>query len=155
VSGRPAIVALPAPRPYGDFGKVADWRINESLPGAVGAFVDWLINESGWTVEEAGQQTAIRPRHIAILFRRFRNFRTYVVKLVEAVEASEKLNVTMLLQAVRAQNQPQRTRNERPRHMPGCRHTSVYAVRFKEHDIWGVTAGILRNLWERIYSERP
>ncbi|WP_407123432.1 UvrD-helicase domain-containing protein [Bradyrhizobium sp. STM 3561] len=80
VSGRPTIVALPAPRPYGDFGKVTDWRINESLPGAVGAFVDWLVNESGWTVEEAGQETAIRPRHIAILFRRFRNFRTDVTR---------------------------------------------------------------------------
>jgi 8-oxo-dGTP pyrophosphatase MutT (NUDIX family) len=31
--------------------------------------------------------------------------------------------------------------------------TTVYAVRYKEHDIWGVTAGILRNLWERIYRE--
>ncbi|SFP36920.1 UvrD-like helicase C-terminal domain-containing protein [Bradyrhizobium sp. Ghvi] len=80
VSGRPTIVALPAPRPYGDFGKVTDWRINESLPGVVGAFVDWLVNESGWTVDEAGQETAIRPRHIAILFRRFRNFRTDVTR---------------------------------------------------------------------------
>ena len=80
VNGRPTIVALPAPRPYGDFGKVTDWSINESLPGAVGAFVDWLINESGWTVEEAGQEIAIRPRHIAILFRRFRNFRADVTR---------------------------------------------------------------------------
>ncbi|WP_050625984.1 UvrD-helicase domain-containing protein [Bradyrhizobium viridifuturi] len=80
VSGQPTIVALPAPRPYGDYGKVTDWCINESLPGAVGAFVDWLINESGWTVEEGGQQTAIRPRHIAILFRRFRNFRADVTR---------------------------------------------------------------------------
>lgn len=80
VSGRPTIVALPAPRPYGDFGKVTDWRINESLPSAVGAFVDWLINESGWTVEEAGEEIAIRPRHVAILFRRFRNFRTDVTR---------------------------------------------------------------------------
>lgn len=79
-SGRPTIVALPVPRPYGDFGKVTDWRINESLPGAVGAFVDWLIGESGWTVEEAGRQTAIQPRHIAILFRRFRNFRADVTR---------------------------------------------------------------------------
>lgn len=80
LDGRPTVVALPAPRPYGDFGRVTDWRINESLPGAVGAFVDWLINESGWMVEEAGQQTAIRPRHIAVLFRRFRNFRTDVTR---------------------------------------------------------------------------
>ena len=27
---------------------------------------------------------------------------------------------------------------------------SVYAIQFKEYNIWGVTAGILRNLWERI-----
>jgi ATP-dependent helicase/nuclease subunit A len=80
VRGRPTIVALPAPRPYGDFGKVTDWRINESLPSAVGAFVDWLINESGWKVEEAGQEIAIRPRHIALLFRRFRNFRADVTR---------------------------------------------------------------------------
>lgn len=80
VSGRPTIVALPAPRPYGDYGKVTDWRINESLPGAVGAFVDWLVNESGWTVEEEGQKIAIRPRHVAILFRRFRNFRADVTR---------------------------------------------------------------------------
>ncbi len=32
--------------------------------------------------------------------------------------------------------------------------TSVYAIRFNEHDIWGVTAGILRNLRERIYMDR-
>lgn len=80
VNGRPTIVALPIPRPYGDFGKVTDWSINESVPGAVGAFVDWLINESGWTVEEAGQLVAIRPRHVAILFRRFRNFRADVTR---------------------------------------------------------------------------
>jgi len=32
--------------------------------------------------------------------------------------------------------------------------TSVYAVRFGEHNIWGVTAGILWNLRERIHGAR-
>jgi ATP-dependent exoDNAse (exonuclease V) beta subunit len=59
---------------------VTDYRINESLPGAVGAFIDWLINESGWTVEELGHLVPIRPRHVAILFRRFRSFRTDVTR---------------------------------------------------------------------------
>jgi len=76
VTARPTIIALPVPRPYGDYGRVTAWRIDESLPGAVGAFIDWLINNSGWTVEEAGQLVPIRPRHVAILFRRFRSFRT-------------------------------------------------------------------------------
>jgi superfamily I DNA/RNA helicase len=80
VTDRSTIVALPVPKPYGDFGKVTDYRINESLPGAVGAFVDWLINESGWTVEEEGHLVPIRPRHIAFLFRRFRSFRTDVTR---------------------------------------------------------------------------
>jgi 8-oxo-dGTP pyrophosphatase MutT (NUDIX family) len=31
--------------------------------------------------------------------------------------------------------------------------TSVYAIGFKEHNIWGATAGILRNLWECIYID--
>ena len=30
--------------------------------------------------------------------------------------------------------------------------TSVYAIAFNERKVWGVTAGILRNLWERIYT---
>ena len=30
--------------------------------------------------------------------------------------------------------------------------TCVYAIPFKDHKIWGVTAGILRNLWERLYA---
>jgi ATP-dependent helicase/nuclease subunit A len=80
VTTRPTIIALPVPRPYGDYGKVTAWRIDESLPGAVGAFTDWLINNSGWTVEDAGRLVPIRPRHVAILFRRFRSFRTDVTR---------------------------------------------------------------------------
>ena len=74
ITGRPTIVALPVPRPYGDYGTIVNFRIDESLPDATGAFVDWLVNESGWTVEENGGTVAISPRHICILFRRFRNF---------------------------------------------------------------------------------
>ena len=88
IAGHPTIVALPVPRPYGDYGKIIEERVNESFPDAVGAFVAWLLNESGWTVEEAGGTVAVRPRHIAILFRRFRNFRTDVtrpyVRMLEA-----------------------------------------------------------------------
>jgi ATP-dependent exoDNAse (exonuclease V) beta subunit len=88
IGGRPTIVALPVPKPYGDYGNIIDSRINESFPGAVGAFVDWLINESGWTVEEERRQVPIRPRHIAILFRRFRFFRSDVTRpYVRALEA--------------------------------------------------------------------
>jgi ATP-dependent helicase/nuclease subunit A len=74
VVGRPTIVALPVPKPYGDFGKIVNWRIDESFPETVGAFIAWLVNESGWTVEESGHSVPIRPRHVAILSRRFRNF---------------------------------------------------------------------------------
>jgi ATP-dependent helicase/nuclease subunit A len=88
IAGRPTIIALPVPKPYGDYGKVIDGRINESLPGAVAAFMDWLINNSGWTVEEEHRRVPIRPRHIAILFRRFRNFRTDITRpYVRALEA--------------------------------------------------------------------
>jgi ATP-dependent helicase/nuclease subunit A len=88
IAERPTLVALPVPRPYSDFGRFAKYRIDESFPPAVGAFVRWLINESGWTVEEAGALTPVRPRHIAILFRRFRNFGGDVTRgYVRALEA--------------------------------------------------------------------
>src|SRR5690606_19404859 len=49
---QPSVVALSVPRPYSDRGYPAKWRVEESVPDAVGAFVDWLVNESGWTVTE-------------------------------------------------------------------------------------------------------
>ena len=88
IIGRPTLIALPVPRPYGDFGKIVKWRIEESLPDAVGAFIDWLVNESGWTVEEDGKPVPVRPRHVCILFRQFRNFSTDVTRpYVRALEA--------------------------------------------------------------------
>jgi ATP-dependent helicase/nuclease subunit A len=53
IAGRPTIIALPVPRPYGDYGTIVNWGIDESFPDAVGAFIAWLVNESGWTVEES------------------------------------------------------------------------------------------------------
>jgi ATP-dependent exoDNAse (exonuclease V) beta subunit len=88
IQGRPTLVALPVPRPYSDYGRVTNRQVDESFPHAAGGFIHWLINESGWTVEEDGNLTAIRPRHIAILFRRFRNFGADVTRAyVRALEA--------------------------------------------------------------------
>jgi ATP-dependent exoDNAse (exonuclease V) beta subunit len=91
LSTQPAIVALPASQPYGDYGSVVDWKIEESLPGDVAAFVDWLVNASGWKVterEHADVLVPIQPRHVCLLFRRFRSFSTDVTRpYVRALEA--------------------------------------------------------------------
>jgi ATP-dependent helicase/nuclease subunit A len=87
IIGRPTIIALPVPRPYADYGKITNRRIEESLPDAVGAFIDWLTNESGWTVQEDEKEVAVKPRHICILFRRFRSFSTDMTRpYVRALE---------------------------------------------------------------------
>ncbi|HLW69257.1 MAG TPA: UvrD-helicase domain-containing protein [Candidatus Binataceae bacterium] len=75
---QPAIVALPVPAPYSDYGRITDWSIEKSLPDAIAAFIEWLIRESGWTVTERDapeRRTAIRPRHICMLFRRLNQWR--------------------------------------------------------------------------------
>lgn len=92
IEGQPTVIALPVPKPYGDFGNVTNWSIDDSLPGAVGAFVAWLINRSGWTVEEKGPEGGrlipIQPRHIAVLFRRFRYYQNDITRpYVRALEA--------------------------------------------------------------------
>src|SRR4029077_10532987 len=88
IGGRPTLDARPVPRPYSDYGSFAQYQVDESFPHAVGAFIHWLIHESGWTVTEDGDVTAIPPRHIAILFRRFRNFGGDVTRAyVRALEA--------------------------------------------------------------------
>ncbi len=93
VDTQPAIVALPAPEPYpaADYKKPTFWKIEESEPDGIAAFVDWLVRESGWTVTERRDATTrvpIQPRHVCLLFRRFRSFAKDVTRpYVRALEA--------------------------------------------------------------------
>ena len=76
-SAQPAVVALPVPHLYGQREQISNWRIEESLPDAVGAFIDWLVSRSGWTVTETdrpGVPVPLQPRHVCVLFRRFQAF---------------------------------------------------------------------------------
>lgn len=75
IAGQPAVIALPAPRPYG-FRRISKDAINECLPGAVTAFIDWLLESSGWKVEdpETKKLIPVRARDVCVLFRRFTNF---------------------------------------------------------------------------------
>ena len=103
VSDQPSIVVLPVPRPYG-VRRIAATAIERSLPDAVGAFVHWLVTESGWTVTErvlpgngegqpgggASERVPISARHVCLLFRRFESFGTDMTRgYVEALEARE------------------------------------------------------------------
>src|SRR5581483_2882610 len=82
-AGQPALVALPVPAPYGPYGRITDRAIEASLPDAVGAFVEWLVGASGWTVTERERpegRVPIAPRHVCLLFRRFRSGRLDVTR---------------------------------------------------------------------------
>ena len=105
---QPSVVVLPVPEPYG-YRRVSNAAIEKSQPDAVGAFIDWLINESGWKVAErpAALTAALAPtaalgfmpgetehlvpiqaRHICLLFRRFVSFQEDMTRpYVEALEA--------------------------------------------------------------------
>ena len=77
--GRPTVIALPVPRPYGGNDKIAKKAIDASLPDAVAAFLEWLFAASGWTVSERerpGSPVPLAPRHVCLLFRRFDSFFT-------------------------------------------------------------------------------
>jgi ATP-dependent helicase/nuclease subunit A len=90
---QPYLVALPVPNPYSNYGGLNKEAMNHSLPEAVAAFVNWLIEDSGWKirdVEQRGKPVPIRPRHIAVLFRRFSSWGEDVtLKYREALEARE------------------------------------------------------------------
>lgn len=91
VEMQPAIVALPVPKPYSDWGNVANFAIDASLPDAVAGFVDWLLHESGWQVterERPRERVPVAARHVCLLSRRFNNFGDDVTKpYVRALEA--------------------------------------------------------------------
>ena len=55
---QPSVVVLPVPEPYG-YRRISNVAIEKSLPDAVGAFIDWLVNESGWKVAERPSRNQI------------------------------------------------------------------------------------------------
>jgi ATP-dependent helicase/nuclease subunit A len=86
---QPSIVALPVPEPYAR-RYVTGRAIEQSLPGAVGAFVDWIINHSKWKVTERSGRAPVdvSAKHICLLFRRFVSWESDVTRpYVEALEA--------------------------------------------------------------------
>lgn len=97
-ASQPAVVALPVPSPYGYRGRMTKRAVEASLPDAVGAFVEWLVRESGWTVTERRAESAagaagnervpVDARHIAVLFRRFESWGADATRpYVDALEA--------------------------------------------------------------------
>ncbi len=97
-ASQPTVIALPVPEPYGK-RDIALYAIDRSLPDAVGAFVDWLIGESKWTVTETGspnERVPISARHICLLFRRFQDFGRDVTRpYVQALEARRILHMVV------------------------------------------------------------
>lgn len=75
---QPAVIALPVPDPYSDYGNLANTAIRASEPEAVAAFVAWLVGESGWKVAErrGGEETLVdvEARHVCLLFRGFHSY---------------------------------------------------------------------------------
>jgi len=87
-SDQPALVALPVPSPYGYSGRVTKRAINASLPEAVGAWLEWLLRDSGYVVREHGRDVPVAARHVCLLFKRFRSWEGEVTRpYVRALEA--------------------------------------------------------------------
>jgi ATP-dependent helicase/nuclease subunit A len=87
--GQPAVVALPVPRPYGA-RSISAWSIEDSLPDAAGALVEWIVRASRWKVtERAGEKPVpVAAKHVCLLFRRFLSFGDDVTRpYVQALEA--------------------------------------------------------------------
>jgi len=89
VAGRPSLIALPVPDPYGK-RDVTNKAIEESYPDAVGAFLEWLIYRSGWTIPTPAGSRAIGARDVCLMFRRFQNFGSDLTRpYVRALEARQ------------------------------------------------------------------
>jgi ATP-dependent helicase/nuclease subunit A len=73
-AGQPSIVALPMPKPYGS-RNLSKARINECSPTATAAFIEWLVDKSGYEIWDKGKELYrnVQAGDVCILFRRFSN----------------------------------------------------------------------------------
>ena len=93
VAEQPAIVALPIAYPYGNYvygpPQVTQGALNAAQPGAIGAFVAWMLSpECSWTVASGGERRRIKASDICLLFRRFMHFGNDITRdYVDELEA--------------------------------------------------------------------
>lgn len=71
--GRPSVIALPVPRPYGYRGDIYKAQVESDLPDLVAGLVHFLVRESGWRIPDpiTGREVPLAPCHIALLARSF------------------------------------------------------------------------------------
>jgi ATP-dependent helicase/nuclease subunit A len=89
LAAQPSVVVLPVPEPY-KWRYVSAGAIEASLPGAVAAFVDWVVTRSGWMVTERSGDAPVpvSAKHVCLLFRRFVSWQHDVTRpYVDALEA--------------------------------------------------------------------
>ena len=112
---QPAVVALPVPRPYGQRPQAyANEAIELSYPDAVGAFVEWLVRESGWTVSERDKagRVPVAARHVCLLLKRFNGWGGDLTRpYVRALEARGIPHVLVGGRAYHAREEVQALRN--------------------------------------------
>lgn len=85
---QPGVLALPIPEPYGTWYKPTKAAVTRSFPQAVGAFVGWLLEHSGWQVQDESGLGPIKPRHVCLLFKRFQSYQGDTTRpYVQALEA--------------------------------------------------------------------
>lgn len=90
LASQPSVIALSPSRVFGGARTPTKKAVRQSLPDTVGAFIAWLVRESGWTVEEGGRRVPIEPRHVCVLFKRLRSGAVDVpLPWAQALEARE------------------------------------------------------------------
>ncbi len=97
IGGQPSVIALPVGRPYGWY-RVTKRAVEAGLPDTVGAFIEWLIKDSGWRVrnpDKRGEEIPVLSRHVCILFRRFLSWGEDITR--SYVHALETRNIPHLL----------------------------------------------------------
>ena len=104
-SDQPEVVALPVPAPFGYRGMVTQRAIEGSFPDAAAAWIHWLLERSGWTVEdpESKDQVPVQARHVCLLFRRYVSWGSDMTRAL--TRALEQRSVPHLLIGARSFHQ--------------------------------------------------
>jgi ATP-dependent exoDNAse (exonuclease V) beta subunit len=85
---QPALLALHIPRSADEQRTHTNKSVETAYPEIVASFVEWLLRDSGFTVEDDGARVPIEARHVCLLFRRFQTVWQDVTRgYVRALEA--------------------------------------------------------------------
>ena len=96
INDQPSTIALPVPKPIGDYGNVYNRKVEDEIPETVASFLDWLLHQSEWKVRDKDRTRIITASDVCLLFRSAQRFGRLLTQPFEVALSARGIDTILM-----------------------------------------------------------